>query len=32
MPESTAYDLGLADQAHRDMESRVAHGKLYLTP
>jgi NADPH2:quinone reductase len=32
MPESTAYNLGLADQAHRDMESRVANGKLYLTP
>ena len=32
MPEGTAYDLELAAQAHRDMESRKAYGKLYLTP
>lgn len=31
MPESKAYDLELAAQAHRDMENRGAPGKLYLT-
>ena len=32
MPEGTAYELGRAADAHRDLEGRSTHGKLYLTP
>lgn len=30
--DGTAYDLGQAAGAHRDLESRRTQGKLYLTP
>lgn len=32
MPEATAYPLARAADAHRDLESRRTHGKLYLVP
>ncbi|MBO1073235.1 quinone oxidoreductase family protein [Roseomonas marmotae] len=32
IPEGTAYDLGQASDAHRDIEGRGVKGKLYLTP
>ncbi len=32
MPEATAYPLGQATEAHRAIESRLTHGKLYLVP
>jgi len=30
--DGTAYDLGRAADAHRDIEGRGTQGKLYLTP
>lgn len=32
VPDGTAYDLGRAADAHRDLEGRGTKGKLYLTP
>lgn len=32
MPEATAYPMARAADAHRDIESRQTHGKLYLVP
>jgi NADPH2:quinone reductase len=32
MGEGTAYDIGRAAEAHRDIEGRGTRGKLYLTP
>jgi len=32
MPEASAYPMALAADAHRDLESRRTHGKLYLVP
>jgi NADPH2:quinone reductase len=32
LANGTAYDLGQAAHAHRDIEGRRTHGKLYLTP
>ena len=32
MPEATVYPLARAADAHRDLESRLTHGKLYLVP
>ncbi|MEN3113254.1 quinone oxidoreductase [Uliginosibacterium paludis] len=32
MPEATAYPLAQAADAHRAIESRLTHGKLYLVP
>lgn len=32
MPEATAYPMAQAADAHRAIESRLTHGKLYLVP
>lgn len=32
MPEATAYPMAQAADAHRAIESRLTHGKLYLMP
>ncbi|NMG46125.1 zinc-binding dehydrogenase [Aromatoleum toluvorans] len=32
MPEATAYPMASAADAHRAIESRLTHGKLYLVP
>lgn len=32
MPDGTAYDLDGTAEAHRDLEGRGTHGKLYLMP
>jgi len=32
MPEATGYPMTHAADAHRDLESRLTHGKLYLVP
>ena len=32
MSEATVYPLARAADAHRDLESRLTHGKLYLVP
>lgn len=32
MPDATAYPMARVSDAHRDIESRLTHGKLYLVP